>query len=39
VVEPCPLEQAVAQARPLLVRAATRALRLMLTGVRQQPLA
>ena len=39
VVEPGSLEQAIAQARPLLVRAATRALRLVLTGGRRAPLA
>jgi len=32
VVEPCSLEQAIAQARPLLVRAAARLMRLLLTG-------
>jgi glycerate 2-kinase len=32
VVEPCSLEQAIAQARPLLVRATTRLIRLLLTG-------
>jgi glycerate kinase len=32
VVEPGSLEQAIAQARPLLARAATRAMRLILTG-------
>ncbi len=39
VVEPSSLEQAIAEARPLLVRAATRALRLVLTGGRRQRLA
>ncbi|TMC28770.1 MAG: glycerate kinase [Chloroflexi bacterium] len=39
VAEPYSLEQAIAQARPLLVRAATRALRLVLTGRRRSPLA
>jgi glycerate kinase len=34
VVEPCSLEEAVNQARPLLVRAATRLMRLVLTGRR-----
>jgi glycerate kinase len=34
VVEPSSLEQAIAQARPLLVRAATRLMRLVLTGRR-----
>jgi glycerate 2-kinase len=34
VVEPCSLDEAVAQARPLLVRAATRLMRLLLTGGR-----
>jgi glycerate kinase len=34
VVEPGPLDAAIAQARPLLVRAATRAMRLLLTGRR-----
>jgi len=34
VVEPCALEQAIAQARPLLVRAATRVMLLVLTGRR-----
>ena len=37
-IEPSSLEQAIAQARPLLVAAATRALRLVLTGERR-PLA
>jgi len=37
VVEPCSLEQAIAQARPLVVRAATRAIRLILTGGRRRP--
>src|SRR5256714_971088 len=32
VVEPCSLDQAIAQARPLLVRATTRLIRLLLTG-------
>jgi glycerate kinase len=32
VVEPCSLDQAIAQARPLLVRAAARSMRLLLTG-------
>ena len=39
VVEPCSLEQAIAQARPLLTRAATRAIRLVLTGKRGPSLA
>ena len=39
VVEPCSLEQAIAQARPMLARAAKRAIRLMLTGKRGQSLA
>ena len=39
VAEPYSLELAIAQARPLLVRAATRALRLVLTGRRRSPLA
>jgi len=39
VVEPCSLEQAIAQARPLLVSAATRAMRLALIGWRRSPLA
>jgi glycerate 2-kinase len=34
VVEPCTLDQAIAQARPLLVRASTRVMRLVLTGRR-----
>src|SRR6202030_1431931 len=34
VVEPCSLDQAIAQARPLLVRSATRLMRLLLTGRR-----
>jgi glycerate kinase len=34
VVEPCSLDQAIAQARPLLVRAATRLMWLVLTGRR-----
>lgn len=38
VVEPGSLERAITQARPLLVRAGTRALRLVLIGVRRQPL-
>jgi glycerate kinase len=39
VVEPCSLEDAMAQARPLLVRAATRVMRLLLAGGRRHPLA
>jgi glycerate kinase len=39
VVEPCSLEQAIAQARPLLARAATRAMRLVLTRKRGRSLA
>jgi glycerate 2-kinase len=39
VVEPCSLEQAIAQARPLLVRAATRAMRLVLARKRGPSLA
>jgi len=39
VVEPGSLEQAIAQARPLLARAATRAMRLVLTGKRGRSLA
>lgn len=38
VVEPCALEQAMAQARPLLVRAATRAMRLLQTGAHRPAL-
>lgn len=38
VVEPCDLEQAMAQARPLLVRAATRAMRLLQTGAHRPAL-
>jgi glycerate 2-kinase len=34
VVEPCSLDEAIAQARPLLVRSATRLMRLLLTGRR-----
>jgi glycerate 2-kinase len=34
VVEPCSLEEAIAQARPLLMRAATRVMRLVLAGRR-----
>ena len=34
VVEPCSLDEAIAQARPLLVRAATRLMRLVMTGRR-----
>ncbi len=34
VVEPCSLDDAIAQARPLLVRSATRLMRLLLTGRR-----
>jgi glycerate kinase len=34
VVEPCTLEEAIAQARPLLVRASTRVMRLLLAGRR-----
>ncbi|HEV2013690.1 MAG TPA: glycerate kinase [Candidatus Dormibacteraeota bacterium] len=34
VVEPSPLDEAIARARPLLVRAATRLMRLLLTGRR-----
>jgi glycerate kinase len=34
VVEPVSLDQAIAQASPLLVRAATRVMRLVLTGRR-----
>jgi glycerate kinase len=34
VVEPCSLDDAIAQARPLLVRAATRLMRLILAGHR-----
>jgi glycerate kinase len=34
VLEPCTLDDAIAQARPLLVRAATRMMRLLLTGRR-----
>jgi glycerate 2-kinase len=34
VVEPCSLDEAVAQAGPLLLRAATRLMRLLLTGGR-----
>jgi glycerate kinase len=34
VVEPCSLDEAIAQARPLLVRASTRLMRLLLTGRR-----
>jgi glycerate kinase len=32
VVQPCSLDEAIAQARPLLVRAATRLMRLLSTG-------
>ncbi|HEV3095649.1 MAG TPA: glycerate kinase [Candidatus Dormibacteraeota bacterium] len=39
VVEPGSLEQAIAQARPLLARAATRAMRLVLAGKRGRSLA
>ena len=39
VVEPGSLEQAITQARPLLARAATRAMRLVLTGKRGRSLA
>src|SRR5438876_2680 len=39
VLEPCSLEQAIAQARPLLVQAATRAMGLVLIGGRPKPLA
>ena len=39
VLEPCSLEQAIAQARPLLVQAATRAMSLVLIGGRPKPLA
>jgi glycerate kinase len=39
IVEPTSLEDAIAQARPLLVRAATRAMRLVLTGEQRRPLA
>ena len=38
-VEPCSLEQAIAQARPLLVQAATRTMSLVLIGGRPKPLA
>jgi glycerate 2-kinase len=34
VVEPCSLDEAIAQARPLLVRAASRLMRMLLTGRR-----
>ena len=34
VVEPCPLDEAIAQARPLLVAASTRVMRLVLAGRR-----
>jgi glycerate kinase len=34
LVEPCSLDEAIAQARPLLVRAATRLMRLLLAGRR-----
>jgi glycerate 2-kinase len=34
VVEPCTLDEAIAQARPLLVRASTRVMRLLLAGRR-----
>ena len=34
VVEPCTLDEAIAQARPLLVAASTRLMRLLLTGRR-----
>jgi glycerate kinase len=34
VVEPCSLDQAIGQARPLLIRAATRVMRLILAGRR-----
>jgi len=34
VVEPCPLDEAIAQARPLLVAASTRVMRLLLAGRR-----
>ena len=34
VVEPCSLDEAIAQARPLLVRASTRLMRLLLAGRR-----
>jgi glycerate 2-kinase len=38
IVEPSSLEQAVAQARPLLVQAATRAMRLVVLSGRRTPL-
>ena len=38
VVEPRSLDQAIAQARPLLVQAASRAMRLVLIGGRPKPL-
>jgi hypothetical protein len=34
VVEPCSLDDAIAQARPLLVRAASRVMRLLVAGDR-----
>jgi glycerate kinase len=34
IVEPCTIDEAIAQARPLLVRASTRMMRLLLTGRR-----
>src|SRR6266581_1087764 len=34
VVEPCPLDEAIAKARPLLVAASTRVMRLLLAGRR-----
>jgi glycerate kinase len=34
LAEPCSLEEAIEQARPLLVRAATRLMRLLLAGRR-----